>query len=233
MSTQENQLRTIRLYGVMGRTLGRVHKRKLEIGSPAEAVQAMMHTVPGFSRFLTRSRDMGLAFTVFAGKRNLGEGDLRTPVEADEDIRIAPVLRGRKQGVFQVILGAVLIVVGLYIGVQSGGTAGAIAQGLVATGIGMIAGGVVQMLTPLPRTTKSSDKPGQQANTSFNGPVNTVAQGNSVPVFYGGPMPVGSVVASAGIRVKESDYTPTPTVGSVGFMGGGGGSGFNGVARLA
>jgi predicted phage tail protein len=220
-------LHTIRLYGVMGQKFGRVHKRKLDIGSPADAVNALMHTIPGFSRFLTRSRDMGLAFTVFAGKRNLEEGDLRAPTDEGEDIRIAPVLRGRKGGVFQIILGAVLIAAS-FIPLLA-----PVSPYLLSTGIAMVAGGVVQMLTPLPRATGSTDKNGQQANTSFNGPVNTVAQGNPLPVFYGGPMPVGSVVASAGIRVMEADYTPTPTTGSVGFMGGGGGHGFTASVRMA
>jgi predicted phage tail protein len=222
-------MRTIRLYGKMGQLFGREHKYRLDVGSPAEAVHALMHTIPGFSRFLTRSRDMGLAFAVFAGKRNIGKDDLRLPVDDDADIRIAPIPRGRKGGIFQIILGAALIYVGAFTEVFSAGTS----TQLIIAGIGMVAGGVVQLLTPIPRATGSTDKNGQKANTSFNGPVNTVAQGNSMPVFYGGPMPVGSVVASAGIRVMESDYTPTPTVGSVGFMGGGGGKGFVGTARTA
>jgi predicted phage tail protein len=230
MSTQQNQLRTIVLYGPLRRMFGRVHKRQLDIGSPADAVNALMHTLPGFRRFLIRSPQQGLGFHVFAGRRNLGESDLYTPVEAGEEIRIAPVLRGRKSGIFQIILGAVLIFVGAYTALFSFGTSTA----LVELGVSMIAGGVVQLLTPIARARGGgTDKPGQQANTSFNGPVNTVAQGNPIPVFYGGPMPVGSVVASAGIRVLESDYTPTPTNGTSGFMGGGGGSGFTASVRNA
>ena len=227
MSAQE--LHTVRLYGELGRRFGRQHKFKLETRSPAEALSALMHTIPGLRRFLIRSPEQRMDFTVFAGRRNLSKGELHAPVELGTDIRIAPVLRGRKSGIFQIILGAVLVVVGLY---AEGLTAGQ-STALVAEGVGLIAGGVVQLLTPLPRTSGGTDKPGQQANTSFNGPVNTVAQGNPIPVFYGGPMPVGSVVASAGIRVMESDYTPTAAPANTGFMGGGGGAGFTGKARLA
>uniref|UniRef100_UPI003857ACFC hypothetical protein n=1 Tax=Lactococcus lactis subsp. cremoris TaxID=1359 RepID=UPI003857ACFC len=55
------------------------------------------------------------------------------------EIRIVPVISGSKRGgILQTIIGAVMIVVGAYFG-----------QGwLVQAGVGLVAGGVVQMLSP-------------------------------------------------------------------------------------
>lgn len=218
----------------MGQKFGRVHRLQLDVGSPADAVRALMAMVPGFRRYLIGSRDAGIAFTVFAASKNVAEAELRMPVRTDRDIRIAPIPRGKKGGIFQIILGAVLIVAGAYVQYLSGGTPTPLSTGLINAGIAMVVGGVIQLLTPTPRVKGSSDRGAAKANTSFTGPINTVSQGNPNPVFYGGPMKVGSMVASAGIRVKEADYTPTPTSGTTGFMGGGRVSGnFAYVARTA
>ncbi len=216
-------MHTIRLYGAMGQKFGRSHRFELSIGSPAEAVRALMQMIPGFRHYLINAKDRGIAFTIFAARRNIVESELRLPVAEDREIRIAPVPQGRKGGIFQIILGAVLVVVGV-IGESPWGQAfGGAVWGpyAISAGVSMIAGGVIQLLTPLPRTSGSKDKQGNVGSTTFNGPINTVAQGNPVPVFYGGPMTVGSMVASAGIQVQESDYTATPTDGTESFMGGG------------
>lgn len=63
----------------------------------------------------------------------------------NDEIRIAPILIGSKNGgVFQIILGVVLIVVG-YFCFGATTTTGA---GLIAAGIGSAVGGVVQLLSP-------------------------------------------------------------------------------------
>jgi hypothetical protein len=85
----------------------------------------------------------------------------------------------------------------------------------------MIAGGVVQLLTPLPKGLHSKDSAGNMPSYSFNGPVNTQAQGNPVPLLYGGPLKVGSAVISAGIDTLETVYAQGGL--TVGHMGGGGG----------
>lgn len=96
-------------------------------------------------------------------------------------------------------------------------------EALIVAGIGMVAGGVVQLLTPVPKTAKPGDTAANASNYSFNGPVNTQAQGNPVPLFYGGPLTIGSAVISAGIQAQDADYSPTSAPIGSGFMGGGGG----------
>lgn len=187
-----NTLRTVRLYGVAGARFGRVHR--LAVSSTREAVRALCVTVPGFEKFLMNAKDNGLTFAVFNGRRNLDEKQLEYPVGADE-IRIAPVLVGsKKAGLFQTIVGAALIVVGVLTSAYGGGS-------LIGLGASMALGGVMQMLSP---QTAGLAGTGPDNGTSyyFNGPVNSAAQGEPVPLVYG-RMRVGSKVISAGIYAQD------------------------------
>ncbi|MGV6491397.1 tail assembly protein [Stenotrophomonas rhizophila] len=195
------RLRTIRLYGKLGARFGR--KFRLAVNSPAEAVRALCALLPGFQQYLTRASEDGVAFAVFIGKQNLTNDQLLDP-PGQEDIRIAPVLAGSKRGgVLQVIVGIILVVVGTYTSIFSaGGT-----SPLIGLGWSMIVGGVMQMLAPQPRGLGSQDSVENRPSYSMNGTVNTQAQGNPVPVAYGGHdtkgMLVGSAVISGGIMAED------------------------------
>jgi predicted phage tail protein len=103
-------VRTIRLYGKLGKRFGRVHR--LAVNSAAEAVRALGSQLRGFDAYLTQSKDNGMAYAVFYGKRNIGEENLHDP-SGGTDIRFAPVMLGRKNGGWlQIVLGAVLVVAG-------------------------------------------------------------------------------------------------------------------------
>jgi predicted phage tail protein len=63
-------------------------------------------------------------------------------------------------------------------------------------------GGVAQMLAPQPASNEPSERPENQPSYTFNGAVNTTAQGQPVPLGYG-RLVVGSAVISAGIDVDQ------------------------------
>lgn len=192
------KLRTIRLYGKLGTQFGRVHR--LAVASAAEAVRALRVLLPGFERELVTAKDRGVAYAVFIGRRNIGADALHYPV-GDDDIRIAPFLQGSKNGgVFSTILGAVVIAisaVGSYF--APGNPLSAYGYQM---GAALILGGVAQMLSPQQKGLSTKDSPDNGASYNFNGPVNTSAQGNPVPVLYG-EMIVGSAVISAGIYAED------------------------------
>jgi predicted phage tail protein len=73
VKNMNQRIRTIRLYGVLGATFGRVHKMAVE--TPREAIRALCIVIPGFERFLNSSRKRGLTYAVF-GKRNLVHDEL-------------------------------------------------------------------------------------------------------------------------------------------------------------
>ncbi|UVE46841.1 tail assembly protein [Pseudomonas chlororaphis] len=194
------KVRTIRLYGVLGARFGRVHR--LAVNSASEAIRALGILVPGFERFLMDSRDRGLTYSVFMGKENITQDRLRSPVGRD-DIRIAPVIIGSKRaGSLQTIVGAVLVVAGLVITGGSFGSAAPFGSALISMGASMMVGGVMQMLSPQPKGLAAQDSPDNRPSYSFNGAVNTSAQGNPVGVLYG-QLIVGSAVISAGIYTQD------------------------------
>lgn len=120
-----------------------------------------------------QAKDNDVGFAVFRGKENITEAQLLEPVGNDV-IRIAPVIMGSKNGgVFSIILGVVLVIVGV-LGSTYGQAFGGGVWGPVLTkmGIAMIAGGVVQLLTPVPKGTKNKSV-ANEPSYSFNGAVNT------------------------------------------------------------
>lgn len=191
--------RTVRLYGVLGVTFGRVHH--LVIDTPREAIKALSVTIPGFEKFLQTAKGNGLTFAVFNGKKNIGLDEIK--FTGCEDIRIAPVIIGsKKAGVFQTILGAVLVAAGAVMTIMSGGTATPFATGLMMSGASMMIGGVIQMLSPMQGGLASRQDPDNKPSYAFGGPVNTIAQGNPVPIGYG-KRRVGGAIISAGIYAED------------------------------
>ncbi|UWF50516.1 tail assembly protein [Pseudomonas sp. N3-W] len=197
----QQKLRTIRLYGTLGTSFGRVHR--LAVSNAAEAVHALCILIPGFERFMMESKDRGLTYSVFLGRDNIGQDQLKAP-SGKTDIRIAPVVIGSKRaGSLQTIVGIVLIAAATIFTGGVGGFAAGGAWGTVGSvGVSMVLGGVMQMLSPQAKGLGAQDNPANRASYSFNGPTNTSAQGNPVGLLYGQAI-VGSAVISAGIYAQD------------------------------
>lgn len=195
-----NEMRTIRLYGVLGATFGRVHK--LAVSTPKEALRALSVVVPGFEAFVNSSNRRGLAYAVFRGEKNIGISELESD-RGKEDIRIAPIIIGSKQaGVFQTIIGSALFVAGALISYFSAGTLAAVGVGVMKVGGVMALGGVIQMLSPQTKGLASKQDTDNQASYAFGGVTNTAAQGYPVALAYGKPR-IGGAIISAGIYVED------------------------------
>lgn len=142
------------------------------------------------------SRDRGIGYAVFLGKKNLGQEQLTEEVN-EREIRIAPMLQGAGLGsFFKIILGVVLVVVSYFIPATWGVWGKILALAAQGAGMSLAMTGITEMLTP--KGLSARDRPKNGASYTFNGPVNTTAQGNPVPVGYG-RMIIGSAVISAGI----------------------------------
>ncbi|VVN50056.1 hypothetical protein PS685_00173 [Pseudomonas fluorescens] len=174
---------TIRLYGPL-RQFGRSFR--LAVKSPAEAIRALCVQVPGFERFLSNAKSRGLEFAVFRGKTNIGHDELG--YSGAGDIRIAPVVVGSKRaGLLQTIIGAVLIVAGSYF--QQ--------PWAVQLGVGLVAGGVIQMLSPQAGGLKTSAAPENTPGYAFGSAKNTTASGNPVSLCYGRRRWGGAIISAA------------------------------------
>ena len=188
----------IELGGPLGKIFGKAHHRL--ISKVSEAGIALAKTIPGFESYMINSNRRGLTFAVFKGKKNIGVDDLGFPVTGGV-IRIVPVIIGsKKAGLLQTILGAVIVAasaVGSYF--APGNLFSAFGYKL---GVAMIAGGVVQMLSPQPTGLASKQDSANQASYAFGGVTNTTAQGYPVPLLYG-KRRIGGAIISAGIYVED------------------------------
>lgn len=188
-------LREVRLYGVLGKRFGRLHR--LAVESAAEAVRALCAVLDGFEAYLLSQRSAA-GYRVWAGPYNLAEADLPRPAGSREVIRIVPVVHGAKrQGFGQVIAGAALVVAGTLL-MPTFPMLGAAA---VKVGFGLAIGGVMQMLSPQHKVNRDEPSKGAQSY-SFGGAINTDEEGGCVPLLYGRLL-VGSLVISGGIRTSD------------------------------
>ena len=194
------RLTTIRLYGALGARFGRVHK--LAVQTSAEAVKALCINLDSLESYLMNAKKNGMTFAVFRGKRNIGVEDYQN-LAGNSDIRIAPVMEGaKKAGLFQTILGAIMIVAGIVVTGMTFGSAGVIGAGMVSAGIGMMAGGIYQMLSPQPKGLQGRDDPDNKPSYAFGSSVNTLAMSNPVAVLYG-EREIGGAIISAGIVAED------------------------------
>lgn len=195
-------LKTIKLYGVLGKKFGK--EFHLAVESTREAVKALSVQVPGFEQFMLTAHEQGLAFAVFQDDENISEDQIDFETGA-KVIKIVPkVIGAGGNGILQTILGAVMVVVGV------------ITQQYwaVGMGVGMMIGGIAQMLAPKVDT-EDQNQDGNKANKGFGGAVTTIAQGNPVPILYG-QREVGGFIVNAGQFAVD-----TFSSADAGFTGGG------------
>lgn len=172
---------------------------RLDCKTLAEVVQALTSQIPKLRQFIQQ----GL-FTVRVGREYLDnrylEQGLNQHLKDNSTVHFTPVLKGsKKAGLFQTIVGAVMVVVGAFTS-WAGGAA------LIAGGIGLMAGGVAQMLTKMPSmsTGKGAEK---KQSTSFSNLSNMAAQGRPMPIAYG-RIRVGSLIISQGVETMDIERQP-------------------------
>ena len=153
---------------------------RLDCKTPAEVVQALTSQIPKLRQFIQQG--------------------LNQHLKEDATVHFTPVLKGsKKAGLFQTIVGAVMVVVGVFTS-YAGGAA------LIAGGIGLMAGGVAQMLTKMPSMSTGRDAEKKQS-TSFSNLSNMAAQGRPMPLAYG-RIRVGSLIISQGVETMDIERQP-------------------------
>ena len=187
--------KTICFHGVLRERFGK--EWRVQADSVKEAMRLLSAQIQGLENFLMNAHTKGLRFAIFTDKRKtISEKEVDMDTGSDL-IRIIPIVEGAGgNGILQTVLGAVLIVVGVVVTGMSFGSAGAVGAGLIGAGIGMMLGGVAQMLMPKTNT-EDANSDGNKANKGFGSAVTTVAQGNPVPILYG-EFEVGGFVLNGG-----------------------------------
>ena len=182
-----------------------------EAATPSEALTALtvMHklTPPTGSRFW-QVRLMGYD-TVPA---------INSPLQSAE-LHIVPDFSGGG-GVVKIIVGAVLIVAAIFLAPYAlGPITAALIGALAGTGISLVLGGVLELLTPSPKTaTAAGSTPG---SNYLSVPKNTVANNTRIPIGFGRFLVYGQFLSvniqsdllttAADGRRAAMGYTAAPT----------------------
>lgn len=182
----------IRLYGYL-KQFG--DKFDMNIETAAEGLNGLYCQIAGLRQRIIDGwfhvRINGVDIT----DENLAVG-LHSRLPENAVIHIVPHVAGAKSGgIFGFIAGAALVVAGVIADVAPG-----VGFGLIAAGVGLMMGGVAQMLTRMPKTEKKSTD--SNRNTYFSNLDNTMAQGAPVPLIFG-RMKVGSKVLSQELETLD------------------------------
>ncbi|ENU7738187.1 tail assembly protein [Salmonella enterica] len=189
------RMATLCLYG----DLQRFGKRfDLSIKTAAEGLHALYLQMPG----LRQKIQEGWYQVRIAGKDVTPDdvtARLHEELPSGAVIHIVPRMEGAKNGgIFQVIAGAILLVASIWV------------PALAPAGISLMAGGVIQMLTPTPKAPTSGHADNGKASVYFSSVDNMIAQGNPVPIPYGEIM-CGSRVISQEITTRD-ESTPDKVI---------------------
>jgi predicted phage tail protein len=152
---------------------------------------------PGFKQYIRDLAQKGVSFTIQQGSDFLEEKELEFNLSSSDTI-ITLVPAGAK-GIGKIIVGAVILAtVGWAVAAATGGTAagglvGFLTNGagaattlsmpgmiVMSLGINLVLGGIQEMLMPEPKTDRA-----EQDSYLFSGGVNSVREGQVVPVAYG------------------------------------------------
>lgn len=193
---------TVILYGELGKLYGKYHK--YAVSNVPEAIKALSANFKGFAQSIRKDGE----YRVVVDKKVISEDDITR--KAIEIIKIIPLVQGSGKGAGSIIAGIALVALawwnpmswGLIANTQAGLVAGELAiSAMTSIGTSLILGGVAQMMTKTPSLASGADRPNNVPSYAFDGPVNTTAQGNPVPLAYGKIL-AGSQVISAGLEVR-------------------------------
>lgn len=179
----------IKLVGSLAKKFGALHLRLLDSGRSWELFKALNCTISGFEDEIRRLDKLGMRFAIFRNGKNVGIKDF--DVSGTREIKIVPVISGSKRaGILQTIIGAVLLVASIWF------------PALAPAGIALVAGGVIQMLSPQQGGLKQSASPENTPSYAFGSAKNTTASGNPVPICIG-ERRWGGAIISASIYAED------------------------------
>lgn len=195
---------TLHLNGKLAEIFG--DRFNLQARTPREAVTALMYQSKQYKDYLHEND-----WHIFVGEGNdISEAELDLTLGSIKDVYLIPRIEGAN-GAVTFIAGAILTVVGFVLNVGSFGALSPLGVPMMAVGIGMMVGGIIQMTTKVPKADSSKrDAVDDQSSFLFSGPTNTSTQGVAIPRGYG-RMLTGSIVVSAALYAENtSSYIAPP-----------------------
>ncbi|CDL80968.1 tail assembly protein [Xenorhabdus szentirmaii] len=196
---KEPNLVTFEFGGVLGKKFGKEHRVKcITVRQGISIINCNRQGVLAWMKQnATKYQKYHIRVTRANGTiRDMSETEYQMENHGDMvHVCVTPIYRGagaKVMGAIQAVIGAVLIVVGLY--TQN--------YALALAGASMLIGGVMGLLTKTPNPyTGGADN--RKNSTYFDGPQNTVEQGAPVPIIYGEEILVGSQLISLKLSVEQ------------------------------
>ena len=179
----------VRLYGHLAKKYGKNHQ--FQISNPSEAIRALKANYPGFEQDILECTS---GYHVLVGFESRDKEHLVDPSSQVEVIRIVPSVSGA--GIETI---AFWVFANTSLGVAASWAVGALVSIAINVAISSIASA---LFAPSKSDSAGTERAENTPSYSFNGPVNTIAQGHPVPVGYG-RLRVGSQVISAGIVTEQ------------------------------
>ena len=195
-------LSKIKVYGRLARFLGQ-NTFEAEINSTVDAIRFLLANFPNLQSHMIEQN-----YCVKVGEYQISDKELDTPIGSQE-IKIVPVAVGARGGLGRILLGVVLIGVAIALPgaapalTKTGFVAGSAgASGLTVAlgnlGLYFALSGAAEMLSPVQNNSANDDP----SSFTFNGILNTINAGVSIPVVYGEVF-TGSIIVSAGIDTED------------------------------
>jgi predicted phage tail protein len=238
----------VNLFGDLGDKIGR--EWEFAANSVGECIRGIELATKKLYKYLLKMDKKGAKYRIIINgedfichkKGTLGLDDLETVRDSGlsmnyndlKTIDIVPILEGNGSkilGIFTTIIGIILIIVGIIlIETPIGGA-------LIVAGLGLLAAGVMTLLSRPPKFAPFQQAPNGVISYLFSGPTNTTREGGPVPIGYGRLL-IGSQVISAAYIVQDYNIAdnniianafPTNRMGGDGSRTGGDGSGGGGI----
>lgn len=181
---------TFKLYGHLGKTYGKLFN--FEVKSISEGISLFIANFHDFKDKVLSFKGRGYA--VFVDNSPVSQEDLCIPLPSTCTVKIVPIIQGSggssDAGIAEVIVGAILIVVGTMMYATPYAPAAPYVQQL---GVSLLFMGIMTLMYQAPPEAKNT--------TSFGSIINSNNQGTCVPLGYGRRI-VGSAYISAGISTS-------------------------------
>lgn len=199
-------MKLIKLYGDLALNFGK--EFELDVRNAAEAIRALCVQLKGFREYLEEHSEPG--YTVKVGKIELSEDELHNPTSLSETIKIIPLVAGGS-ATTKIIIGVTLLALAwwnpgswAYVAATASSAGGMTVAGQIAVSIGLslTMGGIAEILAPTPPKMEAATAPEATPSYMFDGPVNTIGPGYTIPVGYG-ELLIGSHVISAELYSVE------------------------------
>lgn len=227
-----SNLTKIKIHGVLAEQLGQ-SEWKLAVNSVGEAIGGIQANSKKLYQSLIKNDQKNIKYRVLVNQRDLlydtdkdinslegiasselvmNKSDLKT-------IDIVPVIEGADE-VLPIIVGIALIAGAAMmpggLGAIFKGGASLMQQSMFMGGVGLIAAGITNLLTPMPKFGDFREiEQGGAKSYLFNGPENTIREGGPVFVGYGRLLVGSQVIQSAADTVNiDADVRPGPQWGN-------------------